>query len=146
MDEEKDSSRGFRVTDRRRFSDEGEARDVEEAPEQASAPDAPQTPLEPAPESPQGADLGPEEPVNFSTFVLGLSTQALLHLGEIEDPAIGRLERDLAAAKHVIDILGILRDKTRGNLEQAEERLLEAVLYDLRMKYVELVRGSKEGT
>jgi Domain of unknown function (DUF1844) len=146
MDEEKDSSRGFRVTDRRRFSDEGEARDVEEAPEQASAPDAPQTPLEPAPESPQGSDLGPEEPVNFSTFVLGLSTQALLHLGEIEDPAIGRLERDLAAAKHVIDILGILRDKTRGNLEQAEERLLEAVLYDLRMKYVELVRGSKEGT
>jgi hypothetical protein len=45
----------------------------------------------------------------------------------------------------VIDILGILKDKTRGNLEQAEERLLEAVLYDLRMKYVEIVRGSKEG-
>jgi Domain of unknown function (DUF1844) len=144
MDEEKDSPRGFRVTDRRRFSDEGEARDVDEAPEQAAAQDA-SVPPGPA-ASPLGADLGLEEPVSFSTFVLGLSTQALLHLGEIEDPAIGRLERDLAAAKHVIDILGILRDKTRGNLEQAEERLLEAVLYDLRMKYVELVRGSKEGT
>ena len=145
MDEEKDPSRGFRVTDRRRFSDEGEARDVDEAPEQAAAQDAP-IPREPAPATPTGEGLGPEEPVSFSTFVLGLSTQALLHLGEIEDPAIGRLERDLAAAKHVIDILGILKDKTRGNLEQAEERLLEAVLYDLRMKYVELVRGSKEGT
>jgi Domain of unknown function (DUF1844) len=145
MDEEKDSPRGFRVTDRRRFSDEGEARDVDEVPEQAAASDV-AAPPEPAPESPQGADLGLEEPVSFSSFVLGLSTQALLHLGEIEDPALGRLERDLAAAKHVIDILGILKDKTRGNLEQAEERLLEAVLYDLRMKYVELVRGSKEGT
>ena len=145
MDEEKDSSRGFRVTDRRRFSDEGEARDVDETPEPGAAPDAP-APPEPGAALPRGADLGLEEPVSFSTFVLGLSTQALLHLGEIEDPAIGRLERDLAAAKHVIDILGILKDKTRGNLEQAEERLLEAVLYDLRMKYVELVRGSKEGT
>ncbi len=138
MDEEKDSSRGFRVTDRRRFSDEGEARERDEAAE--SAP-------EPAPEPPPtpGEPVEPEEPVNFSTFVLGLSTQALLHLGEIEDPTIGKLPRDLGAAKHVIDILGILRDKTRGNLEQAEERLLEAVLYDLRMKYVELARGSKEG-
>src|SRR4029453_13465860 len=142
MDEEKDSSRGFRVTDRRRFSDEGEARDADEAPGEVSEP-AP--PSEPAPDTARGAPRAPEEPVNFSTFVLGLSTQALLHLGEIEDPAVGRLERDLPPAKHMIDILGILRDKTRGNLEQAEERLLEAVLYDLRMKYVELARGSKEG-
>ena len=143
MDEEKDSSRGFRVTDRRRFSDEGEAREVDEAPAQVSEP-TPTPPAAPGAAA-HGLECAPEEAVNFSTFVLGLSTQALLHLGEIEDPATGRLERDLGAAKHVIDILGILRDKTRGNLEQAEERLLEAVLYDLRMKYVELVRGSKEG-
>ena len=68
--------------------------------------------------------------------------KALLHLGEIEDPMSGRLDRDLGAAKHVIDILGILKDKTKGNLEQSEERLLDAVLYDLRMRYVELMRGS----
>lgn len=56
------------------------------------------------------------------------------------------LERDLGAAKHVIDILGILREKTRNNLEQGEESLLDSVLYDLRMRYVELVRGGvKEG-
>jgi hypothetical protein len=145
MDEEKNSSRGFRVTDRRRFSDEGEARqESEPAPEAANEPAAAAVPTE----GPVGAEPEPppfDEPVSFSTFVLGLSTQALLHLGEIADPTSGRLERDLAAAKHVIDILGILKDKTRSNLEQAEGQLLDAVLYDLRMKYVELVRGSKEG-
>jgi len=137
MDEEKDPARGFRVTDRRRFSDEGEARQVEEAAETLAEP-------APAPATP-GVAASREEPVSFSTFVLGLSTQALLLLGEIDDPATGKVERDLGAAKHVIDILGILKDKTRSNLEQGEERLLDAVLYDLRMKYVELVRGSKEG-
>ena len=86
----------------------------------------------------------PEEPVSFSTFVLGLSTQALFHLGEIADPSTGEAYPDLAAAKHVIDILGILKSKTLNNLEQAEERLLDAVLYDLRLKYVELVRGASK--
>src|SRR5215831_8820855 len=142
MEEDKDSSRGFRVTDRRRFADESEAQPDEEPTEAASAP-AP----EPAPEAGSAPDAGfagahasEEEPVSFSTFILGLSTQALLHLGDIESPVSGQVERDLGAARHVIDILGILEAKTRNNLEQAESQLLEAVLYDLRMRYVELVR------
>ena len=73
-------------------------------------------------------------PVTFSSFLLGLSTQALLHLGEVPNPTSGQDETDLVAAKQVIDILGILEVKTRGNLEQAEQGLVEAVLYDLRMK------------
>ena len=142
MVDEKDSPRGFRVTDRRRFSEEGEARE-DEGLRDAEPESAPEPDLQPPP---KGASPAPEEPVSFSSFLLGLSTQALLHLGEIEDPASGRVERDLGAAKHVIDILGILQDKTKGNLEQAEEQLLDAVLYDLRMRYVELVRGpSREG-
>lgn len=142
MSEEKEYPRGFRVTDRRRFSDEGEARPHETAP----LSDEPPEPAPPA-EHPAGAPAAADdEPVSFSTFVLGLSTQALFHLGEIADPSTGRPHPDLAAAKHVIDILGILKTKTSNNLEQAEERLLDAVLYDLRLKYVELVRGtSKEG-
>jgi len=144
MVDEKDSSRGFRVTDRRRFSDDGETRpddgQAEPVPEPAAAESAPPSP------APAETASEPEEPVSFSTFLLGLSTQALLHLGEIEDPTSGRVERDLGAAKHVIDILGILKDKTRSNLEPAETQLLDAVLYDLRMRYVELVRGtSREG-
>jgi hypothetical protein len=144
MVDENDSSRGFRVTDRRRFSDDGETReqDASTGAEHEEAAPAPE------PEPPPAREPGParEEAVSFSSFLLGLSTQALLHLGEIEDPASGRVERDLGAAKHVIDILGILQGKTKGNLEQAEEQLLDAVLYDLRMRYVELVRGpSREG-
>ena len=143
MVDDNDSSRGFRVTDRRRFSDDGETREddrpTEPDPPAASAPE-PQAP----PGDPLTSPL--DDIVSFSSFLLGLSTQALLHLGEIEDPVSGRVERDLGAAKHVIDILGILKDKTRGNLEQAEQQLLDAVLYDLRMRYVELVQGpSREG-
>jgi hypothetical protein len=139
MDEDKEERRGFQVRDRRRFAATGEAR-----------ADAPSEPPEPAPVSEKGPEPeshAPEQPVTFSTFVLGLSTQALLHLGEIPNPVTKALERDLGAAKHVIDILGILRDKARNNLEPGEESLLDSVLYDLRMRYVELSRrGVKEDT
>lgn len=128
MDEQQDKP-GFRVTDRRRFTAAGEE---------------PQPTAEQAPSPPGEQPSAPLEPVSFSTFVLGLSTQALLHLGEIESPLSGTVEQDLPAAKHVIDILGILRDKTRNNLEQAEEHLLDSILYDLRMRYVALAQGSKK--
>ena len=141
MDEQNEERRGFRVTDRRRFAGQGDA-----PPEPAPTEESPR----PAPDRPEAARAAaqpPEEPVTFSTFVLGLSTQALLHLGEIPSPVTNRVERDLAAAKQVIDILGILREKTRSNLEASEESLLDSILYDLRMRYVALVRGTaKEGT
>jgi hypothetical protein len=118
---------GFRVTDRRRFAGEGAATEAAPEPRPSGATAAP-----------------PIEPVTFSTFVLGLSTQAVVTLGEAPNPVTGVVEQDLLSAKQLIDILGILRDKTRNNLEQAEERLLESILYDLRMRYVELVRSSKK--
>jgi len=135
MADDKEERRGFQVRDRRRFSDSGEAR-----------PDVAEETAEPPPRPAAAESAAPgaapaDEPVTFSTFVLGLSTQALLHLGEIPNPMTRVLERDLGAAKHVIDILGVLREKTRSNLEPGEESLLDSVLYDLRMRYVELVRG-----
>jgi hypothetical protein len=130
MDEQQEKP-GFRVTDRRRFAGASD----ETAATEPSTTDTPEA-------SRPSTEAG--EPVTFSTFVLGLSTQALLHLGEIASPLDGKVEQDLPAAKHVIDILGILREKTRANLEQAEEHLLDSMLYDLRMRYVELVRGKKE--
>ncbi|OGQ81184.1 MAG: hypothetical protein A3F90_03625 [Deltaproteobacteria bacterium RIFCSPLOWO2_12_FULL_60_19] len=78
--------------------------------------------------------------MNFSTFVISLSTQALMHLGEIPSPLTGNVERDFAVAKQMIDILGMLRDKSRGNLDEQEARLMEDVLYDLRMRYVEVIK------
>jgi uncharacterized protein DUF1844 len=141
MEHDDEQRRGFQVKDRRRFSETGEARsDTDEEPAAPGA--APPTDAPPHPDEPAA-----DEPVTFSTFVLGLSTQALLHLGEIPNPVNRAVERDLVAAKQVIDILGILRDKTHNNLESAEESLLDSMLYDLRMRYVQLVRGgSKEGT
>jgi uncharacterized protein DUF1844 len=135
MDEHHDKPSGFRVTDRRRFTDEGEERSGVDEPPRPDAPDAS------AEERPTAE---PNEPVTFLSFVLGLSTQAVLHLGEMPDPITGKTEQDLQAAKHLIDVLGILREKTKNNLEQGEEGLLESVLYDLRMRYVELVRGTKK--
>ena len=141
MDNEKEERRGFRVTDRRRFAETGESRDETPPDTAAEAPPTarPSEQTE-APPDQQREILG--EPVNFSTFVLGLSTQALLHLGEIPNPMTKAIERDLEAAKHVIDILGILQEKTRNNLDAGEDALLASVLYDLRMRYVDLTRPS----
>src|SRR5262245_37061913 len=101
MDDDTEDRRGFRVTDRRRFADSGEARPEtreERAPgEPAASPTAPPG-AEPRPDRSL-----PDEPVTFSTFVLGLSTQVLLHLGEIPNPLTHKVELDLGAAKQVID-------------------------------------------
>ena len=79
--------------------------------------------------------------IDFSSFIFSLSTSALFHLGEIPDPATQKREKDLPLAKQTIDILGILKEKTRGNLTPDEERLMENILTDLRWRYV---REAKE--
>jgi len=132
MSDEKDEGSEIRVTDRRRFSESGEARTGDDAPEREGEPAAD-----------AGAATMPA-PVSFSTFVLGLSAQALMHLGEVEHPEKGKHGRDLPAAKHVIDILGVLEAKTAGNLDTAEQSLMESMLYDLRMRYVALTRDDKD--
>jgi hypothetical protein len=75
--------------------------------------------------------------VTFSTFVFSLSSSALVHLGEIPDPGSQRLSVDLPLAKQIIDTLGVLEAKTRGNLQPDEENLMKSVLYDLRMRFVQ---------
>jgi len=84
-----------------------------------------------------GAEMGE---INFGAFLISLSTEALVHLGEVADPSSGQERRDLAMAQQLIDILGMLREKTRGNLDHDEQALLDAILFDLRMKYVEVAR------
>jgi hypothetical protein len=135
-EESKQTSKGFTVQDRRRFSPEGEAK--EDAAEQTETQARP---------SEEQREIGSQETsgeamseINFSTFVIGLSTQALMHLGEIANPMSGKVEIDVPTAKQMIDILGLLKDKTRGNLNASEDRLMEDILFDLRMKYVEAVK------
>ena len=138
-EEEKPEAKGFTVQDRRRFSPEtGEAR--EEASEPSASTD--RQPAENTAASPNDSEAQHEAlpEISFSTFVISLSTQALMHLGEIANPLSGKVETDIPVAKQMIDILGILREKTRGNLNAGEERLMEDILFDLRMKYVEAVK------
>lgn len=74
--------------------------------------------------------------VNFSTFVMSLSSSALVHLGEVADPSTGSVSLSPVLAKHSIDILAILQDKIKNGATPEEEKLLCDLLYNLRMKYV----------
>lgn len=74
--------------------------------------------------------------VDFGTFILSLASSVLIHLGEMPDPDTEAHAPDLALAKQTLNVLGMLREKTRGNLTPEESQLLEQLLYDLRMKYL----------
>jgi len=86
-----------------------------------------------ADQNPHHSDM-PE--VNFSTFILSIGSSALVQLGEVPDPESGQMMENLLAAKHSIDILSMLQEKTKSCLENDEQQLLDTLLYDLRMKYV----------
>lgn len=73
---------------------------------------------------------------NFALFLSGLATEALLHLGEMENPLTKKKERNLDRAKYSIGLLSIMQEKTKGNLTDQEKALLEQLLYDLRMRFV----------
>jgi hypothetical protein len=78
-----------------------------------------------------------QRPLDFSTFLLSLGTSALVQLGEAPDPTTGLSHpADLAGARQTIDLLGLLEDKTRGNLSESEDNLLRNLLRDLRVHYV----------
>ncbi len=74
--------------------------------------------------------------ISFSTFIFSLNSSALVHLGILEEPGTGTKSRDLVMAKQTIDILAMLEQKTRGNLDRDEEQLLSNILHELRMMYV----------
>jgi hypothetical protein len=79
----------------------------------------------------------PEQPIDFSTFLVGLASSALIHLGHTAHPETGAQTPDLLLAKQTLDLLALLRDKTRGNLSADEEHLFDGLLADLRIRYVE---------
>jgi hypothetical protein len=80
--------------------------------------------------------------IDFTTFVLSLSHSALMHLGEAPNPETNALEQDLALARQTIDLIGLIEEKTKGNLTGDEERIVGQILFDLRVRFVE--RGKKE--
>ncbi|MDR2076919.1 MAG: DUF1844 domain-containing protein [Desulfovibrio sp.] len=72
----------------------------------------------------------------FTTFVLSLASSGLVQLGEVPDPESGRTETNLVLARHTIDLLSMLKEKIRTGLDAEESRLLDGLLYELRLKFV----------
>jgi len=133
MTEEK---KDFVIKDRRIFAEEN--RDKEETKDEKAPPKE-----EPAGQEPKDDTTPPEveteaqlPEINFATFIFSLNSSGLVQLGLIEDPATGKKVKNLALAKQTIDILGMLEEKTRGNLTKEEENMLKNILYDLRIIYV----------
>jgi len=77
--------------------------------------------------------------ITFSTFILSLNTAALVHLGEIPDPITNKKQVNLTLAKQTIETLEMLREKTKGNLSIDEEKLLQSIIYELKLKFLKLV-------
>jgi hypothetical protein len=154
---ENDESKGFQVRDRRRFTESGDVRedaavDRDESPadpaakrleadagEAADAHEASRR-FTAAAEARDREEGAPPQQITLATFLVSLSTQALMLLGEIPNPVTNQMETDLDGVREVIDLIGMVKEKTRGNLDPAEARLIDKILYDLRMRYVEQVR------
>jgi hypothetical protein len=156
----------IKVTDRRKFNIDGSVREgVEIEPEKpkieppVAAPPAETTAenFAAAPAAEESADApaeeegfneedipGAEDPASFVNFLSTLATNAAAALGAMPHPVTGQRSLDLDTGKYWLDVLGMLRDKTKGNLHPQESRLLEGLLGDLRMQYVQLVRATEE--
>jgi hypothetical protein len=91
----------------------------------------------------EGRCVMPE--VTFMAFIMSLNTSALFHLGEIADPQTGEKLIDFSLARHAIDTLVLLQEKTKGNLDSDESEMLKNLLYDVKMRFVQVVKDSKEG-
>ena len=131
MEEEK---KGFVIKDKRIFDESGTAR-AEERP----AVETEEKTVEDRQENSRQGEKGEDEyqpEVNFYNFLISLSTSAFFHLGDFPDPATNKAEKNIPAAKQVIDTLSMLKVKTEGNLDQNEKNFLEGILYELRMRYV----------
>lgn len=161
----------FKVADRRKFNPDGSLREgvtLDAAPVKPAAspeekPAAAPNAAAPQPVAVQETHIGPiddeeeteavedddeipgaKDPASFVNFLSTLATNAAAALGAVPHPATGQRSLDLESGKYWLDILGMLRNKTKGNLHPQESRLLEGLLGDLRMQYVHLVKATEE--
>ncbi|HRI02243.1 MAG TPA: DUF1844 domain-containing protein [Pyrinomonadaceae bacterium] len=154
----------YKVADKRKFNSDGSLREgvtLDAEPVRTPAPAAeptaqPQTvaeetftdPMDEEAETSPGADgediPGADDPASFVNFLSTLATNAAASLGAVPHPATGKRSLDLDTGKYWLDVLAMIRDKTKGNLHPKEDRLLEGLLADLRLQYVQLVRATEE--
>ncbi|MGI8812743.1 MAG: DUF1844 domain-containing protein [Pyrinomonadaceae bacterium] len=162
----------FKVADKRKFNSDGSVREgvTLDAPKPAVVPEnkpaetpspgqsAPET-IPTAENTPDDVEVqtaadgsveeeedfpGAEDPASFVNFLSTLATNAAASLGAVPHPATGQRSVDLETGKYWLDVLAMLRDKTKGNLHAKEAQLFEGLLADLRMQYVTMVRATEE--
>lgn len=147
MSESEDETKGFKVTDHRKFTAEGELRP---GPEAASRPEPLQeeepkderdepradTTEKEEPDSSE-ANVGPPPEVQLADLVHMLVTNALVMLGDAQDPVSGERAENLQGAQVMIAFMTLLQEKTKGNLDKEEEKLLDEMLYNLRMRFID---------
>jgi hypothetical protein len=164
-DENSEEQPVLKVTDRRKFNIDGSVREgvtieaqkpKEEKPavEEVAAPpaenqiaenaEATEAPAESIEEFDDSDIPGADDPASFINFLTTLATNAAASLGAMPHPATGQRSVDLETGKYWLDVLGMLGEKTKNNLHPQEARLLEGLLGDLRMQYVQLVRATEE--
>ena len=124
-----EEEKGFVIKDRRSFDDQGHLKEKASTEEEVK-----EQPKE-EPEKTE-AETPPLPEVNFSSLILSLSSTAFLHFGEIPDPGTGEKRKDLDLAKHAIDTIAMLKEKTEGNLNDEEKQFIENILTDLRWHFV----------
>lgn len=155
----------YKVADRRKFNADGSLREgvvIEKAPAGAPEPVAPNEPQpemqvstegEGYPDDPAADDgfgdddeeiPGAQDPASFVNFLSTIATNAAASLGAVPHPATGKRSLDLETGKYWLDVIGMIHEKTKGNLHPKEARLLEGLLADLRMQYVHLVKATEE--
>jgi hypothetical protein len=138
MTKEQEEDLGFRVTDKRAFRSEGTPPQdsAAEEPEKAEKPESSNMVEDSSTKEQREAEPGTGIRIDFPTYVLSYYSQGLVLLGEVPHPHTNKQEEDLEGAQHMVDILAMLQEKTKGNLTKEENQLLDSVLYELRMRFM----------
>jgi hypothetical protein len=129
-----EEEKGFIIKDRRSFDEEGDLKDEKKVEDTGSKDNDKKEPESDDSKRP------PLPEVNFNSLIFSLSSSALLHIGEIADPQTGEKKKDLPMAKHSIDIIAMLKEKTKNNLDSEEQKFIDTILTDLRLRYVKAVK------
>ena len=126
-EDKKEEKKSYTFTDKRGLDkeDSGREQGIKSGPDQAQG--------EPAPK-------GPRPEIDFATLIMSFASASMISMGLVPDPATGKIQKNLLISQQNIDIISLLKEKTTGNLDQNEEKLLERILYELRMHYVEALK------
>jgi hypothetical protein len=137
--EEPEQEKEFKITDKRRFTSEGQTKAREPDEEKKSKPDEPSAASAAAEEVKQEEPEQEEQhrPIDFTAFVVSLANTALFQLGLIKIPGSEEPKKDLQGARQTIDLMALLEEKTKGNLTEQEAKILKETLFQLRMAFVE---------